>query len=278
MEKFDVNENYGFEEKKAENWLNKQRTLVTCSRGILSHQRELMMNLWSFLPHSKKDAKLEKAEVVEQLEELCESRDCSNLLYFQARGKSLYLWSCKYPDGPSVYYQLHNVVAAEDYRFMGNCLKGSRAFLSFDVSFKAKPHMELIKNMLVDTFNVPKHHPKSMPFFDKVFSFNHIEETGTVCFRHYQINKTGSKVEDVELIEIGPRFDMQLVKIFDGFMGGKVLYSNEAYETPRTLRVKEKQIITKKRIKKMNAKKEKEDRTKSNLKYEDDDSLDEFLG
>lgn len=229
-------DDYGFETKKAENWYNKQRTLLTCSRGILANERQLMKNLSALLPHSKKDSKLEKDEVKQQLQELCETRDCKNVLFFETRGKQLYLWMCKYPDGPSIYYQVNNVVAAEDHKLQGNCLKASRAFLSFDEHFSKIPHLSLQKAMFVDSFNLPKNHPKTQPFFDKTFSFNYNMSDDTVNFRNYQINKNGPKITDVELIEIGPRFDLQIIKAFDGFMGGKVIYTNKAYSSPKEIK------------------------------------------
>lgn len=233
-----ISDDYGFKTKKAENWHNKQRTLLTCSRGILANERQLMKNLSALLPHSKKDSKLEKDEIKEQLHELCEVRDCKNVLFFETRGKQLYLWVCKYPDGPSVYYQVNNLVTAEDHKFTGNCLKASRPFLSFDENFSKLHHLGLQKAMLVDCFNLPKNHPKCQPFFDKTFSFTYNMLSDTVSFRCYQINKSGPKTADVELIEIGPRFDLQIIKAFDGFMGGKVIYTNRTYASPKELKRK----------------------------------------
>jgi len=40
------------------------------------------------------------------------------------------------------------------------------------------------------------------------------------------------------LIEIGPRFCLQPIKIFDGTMGGEALWQNEKYITPGKLRSK----------------------------------------
>jgi len=33
----------------------------------------------------------------------------------------------------------------------------------------------------------------------------------------------------LELIEIGPRFTLEPIKIFEDFMGGKTIYANELY-------------------------------------------------
>jgi len=49
-----------FQSEKNNTWKNKQRTLVVCSRGINPRHRHLMLDIYSLLPHGKKDFKLEK--------------------------------------------------------------------------------------------------------------------------------------------------------------------------------------------------------------------------
>ena len=79
----------------------------------------------------------------------------------------------------------------------GNCIKGSRPVLSFDGSFTSDPFMELQRELFIHTFNVPKHHPKSMPCCDRVFSF--VKESDTsynIWLRHFEIQyeKAGKEV------------------------------------------------------------------------------------
>lgn len=274
--KVQINDDYGFETKKSENWHNKQRTLLTCSRGILANERQLLKNLAALLPHTKKDSKLEKDEMRTQLLELCEIRDCKNVLFFETRGKQLYLWVCKYPDGPSLYYQVNNLVTAEDHKFMGNCLKTSRPFLSFDENFSQQPHLSLQKALLVDCFNVPKNHPKIQPFYDKTFSFTYVPANDSVSFRSFQINKSGSKTADVELIEMGPRFDLQIIKAFDGFMGGKVIYTNRGYSSPKELKRKQRAEERNEQMEK-EAKKKRQEIKIADRKNDRKDSYEEYI-
>lgn len=81
----------------------------------------------------------------------------------------------------------------------GNCLRGSRPLLSFDPQFTKDPHYNLLKELLTQIFGVPKHHPKSQPFFDHVYTFMILDNR--IWFRNYQILS-----EDGALAEIGPRF------------------------------------------------------------------------
>jgi ribosome biogenesis protein BRX1 len=101
----------------------------------------------------------------------------------------------------------------------------------------------MTKEMLIHTFGTPRHHPKSKPFYDHVFSFNQLD--GKVFFRNYQIvnekNDTFTSEDDVSklsLIEIGPRFSLCPIKAFDGTMGGEALWQNSQYISPTKLRGK----------------------------------------
>jgi len=94
-----------FDSKKEERWINKQRCLIVASRGINERHKSLIGDLVSLMPHSKKDAKLEKRDIPEQISELCFTHSCSNFMYFEARRKTdLYLWIGRFPDGPSAKF------------------------------------------------------------------------------------------------------------------------------------------------------------------------------
>lgn len=86
-----------------------------------------------------------------------------------------------------------------ELKMTGNCLRGSRPLLSFDPQFTKDPHYALLKELLIQTFGVPYHHPKSQPFFDHVYTFMILDNR--IWFRNYQILS-----EDGALAEIGPRF------------------------------------------------------------------------
>lgn len=84
----------------------------------------------------------------------------------------------------------------EELKFTGNCLKGSRALLSFDPTFETAPHYQMMKEMFMQIFGTPYHYPKSQPFIDHVFTFSILDNR--VWFRNYQIME-----EDGSLVEIG---------------------------------------------------------------------------
>jgi ribosome biogenesis protein BRX1 len=90
---------------------------------------------------------------------------------------------------------------------------------------------------------------------------------GRIWFRHYQMiekkkNETNESHsnEELSLVEIGPRFVMNLVRILDGSFSGSTLYENPTFVTPNTSRklVKmEKQSAYKARQKAVEDRKEK---------------------
>lgn len=96
---------------------NKQRVLILSSRGVTYRHRHLLNDLYSLLPHSRKDAKLDTKTKLYQLNELAELYNCNNVLFFEARkGKDLYIWMSKAPNGPTVKMHLQNRARTLLYR------------------------------------------------------------------------------------------------------------------------------------------------------------------
>ncbi|KAG8187570.1 hypothetical protein JTE90_025905 [Oedothorax gibbosus] len=213
-------------DNKRGKWINRQRVLVFASRGIAFRDRHLMNNLKTLLPHSKTESKMDKKCPLLMINEICEIKNCNHCIYFEnKKHKDLYMWVAKVPSGPSAKFLIENVHTMEELKLTGNCLKASRPILSFDNSFDKEPHLMLLKELFIQVFDTPKGHPKSQPFFDHVFTFKFLDNR--IWFRNYQIEEDG-----VSLVEIGPRFVMNLIKIFDGSFCGSVLYTNTGYVTP----------------------------------------------
>ena len=87
----------------------RQRVLILSSRGVTYRHRHLLNDIYALLPHSRKDAKLDTKTKLYQLNELAELYNCNNVLFFEARkGKDLYVWMSKAPNGPTVKMHLQN--------------------------------------------------------------------------------------------------------------------------------------------------------------------------
>ena len=224
--------------------------------------RHLLNDLYSLLPHSRKDAKLDTKTKLYQLNELADLYNCNNVFFFEARkSKDLYIWMSKPPNGPTVKFHLQNLHTMEELHFTGNCLKGSRPVLSFDATFDSAPHLKLIKELLTQTFGVPKGARKTKPFVDHVMAFTVADNK--VWTRVYQINETeagktsaipeqglpmpsatevtsakGKKDSETKLnlVEIGPRFVLTPIIIQEGSFGGPIIYENKEFVSPNQVR------------------------------------------
>lgn len=174
----------------------------------------------------------------------------------------------------------------EELRMTGNCLKGSRPLLSFDPMFDNDLHYSLLKELFVQVmstsdlpmpkvlfscvfqiFGVPNNHPKSQPFYDHVFTFNIVDHR--IWFRNYQIVE-----EDGSLAEIGPRFVLNLIKIFDSSFNGRILYSNPHYVSPNKYRRSLRSKVADKYKDRLSAKQSKELRQPKGSSYADVDQYD----
>ena len=194
---------------------NRQRVLILSSRGVTYRHRHLLNDLYALLPHSRKDAKLDTKTKLYQLNELAELYNCNNVLFFEARkGKDLYIWMSKAPNGPTVKMHLQNcqrhpldaspkthadnksllVHTMSELHFPGNCLKGSRPILSFDSTFDSAPHLLVIKELLSHTFGVPQGARKTKPFVDHVMGFAVAD--GKIWIRCYQVSETAISKSD----------------------------------------------------------------------------------
>jgi len=170
------------------------------------------------------------------INEICELKNCNNCIYFEVRKKTdCYMWVSKTPNGPSVRFHVTNVHTLGELKLLGNCLMGSRPLLLFDKTFDESPHWALLKEMFTQAFGTPRGHPNCKPFVDHIFSF-YIQDN-RIWFRNYQIvEKDGKKKIDPELVEIGPRFVLNPIRIFSGSFGGSTLYQNSNYISPNAIR------------------------------------------
>jgi len=179
-------------------------------------------------------------------------------MFFEARkGQDLYLWMSKPPNGPTVKMHVQNLHTMEELNFIGNCLKGSRPILSFDAAFEKQAHLRLLKELLTQTFGVPKTSRKVKPFIDHVMGFTVAD--GKIWVRVFQINesepgkkktadaeemdvdappkKKGGRSElDISLVEIGPRFVLTPIVIQESSFGGPIIYENKEFVSPNQIR------------------------------------------
>jgi len=212
---------------KSKRWVNKQRVLVFAQRGISFRSRHLMMDLRTLMPHSRAENKLHPKVKLSSISEICEMKNCNHCILFQMKKKKdLYMWISGVPHGPSARFLVENVHTMDELKLTGNCLKGSRPLLSFDNAFDSTKQFSLLKEMFTQMFGTPRNHPKSKPFIDRVMTFTIIDKR--IWIRNYQIVDQ----KEMSLQEVGPRFVLNLIRIFSESFGGSTLFENAEYVSP----------------------------------------------
>ncbi|CAD6214088.1 GSCOCG00011128001-RA-CDS [Cotesia congregata] len=211
---------------KKTKWINRQRVLVLAYRGINLRSRHLMEDLKRLMPHHRPEAKIERQKNLQAINEICEAKNCNKAILFEGRLKrDLFMWFANVPSGPSAKFLVENIHTMGELKLTGNCLRGSRPLLSFDESFSTDIQYGVLKELLTQIFGVPNQHPKSQPFFDHVYTFSILDNR--IWFRNFQI-----LTEDGGLVEVGPRFVLNPVKIFSGSFGGQTIWENPHYISP----------------------------------------------
>ncbi|EDW85356.1 uncharacterized protein Dwil_GK10567 [Drosophila willistoni] len=213
---------------KKEKWINKQRVLVFGARGISHRDRHLMRDIKTLMPHHRGESKMERTKSLSVVNEMCEMKHCTKAILFEGRRKrDLYMWlsNATGAAGPSAKFLIENIHTMAELKMTGNCLRGSRPLLSFDSKFDELPHLQLLKELFVQIFSVPNQHPKSQPFVDHVYTFTYLDNR--IWFRNFQILS-----EDGGLSEVGPRFVMNPVKVFEGSFTGQAIWENADYVSP----------------------------------------------
>ena len=214
------------------------RTLVFSTRGVSPRERHLIKDMRQLLPHSKKENKLdEKHKIRGHIKELCAGNRCDSTIFFENRKrKDLYMWLSMVPSGPSVRFHVLNIHTMKELKLTGNCIKGSRPVLHFDAAFESQEHLKPVRALLNRIFGTPRYHALSKPFVDHIFCFFWFDNR--IYFRNYQIvdQEISSREVERSLMEIGPRFVLNPIRVFSGCMGGKTVWANKQYITPNKMR------------------------------------------
>ncbi|TXT12839.1 hypothetical protein VHUM_01240 [Vanrija humicola] len=217
----------------------KDKVLMLSSRGVTQRMRHLLLDLETLLPHVKKDSKLDSKSSLHLVNELADLHSCNNALYFEARRhEDLYMWASRTPNGPSVKCHVQNIHTMDELKMTGNCLKGSRGLCVFDGEWDTKEEWKLLKEMFSHIFSVPRTSRRLKPFIDHILVFSILDNK--IWFRNYQIIEKDplhpSGPPQTSLVEIGPRFVLTPIRIFEGSFGGPTVFANQEFVSPAATR------------------------------------------
>jgi len=248
--------------------------MILPSRGLGFRFRHFMLDLAALLPHSKRENKLDTKNQLGIINEVCDLEDCDYVMFLEGRrSEDLYMWlSDASSDGPSAKFYVQNVHTAGELNMKGNCARKSRGIVSFSPEFDdpSIPHLSIVKRLLEQTFSIPQDYPKINPYYDHVISFSYLD--GRIWYRNYQIDEqpVSGSTGELGLLEIGPRFCMQVVKIHERSFSGPIVFKNEQFVSPNEIRNMAKQHASSKYVRRINEEKASAE-TKQKLALQEDE-------
>lgn len=139
---------------------------------------------------------------VSHIVQACRANDVTDLIVLhEHRGEPDGMVVCHLPYGPTAYFTLSNTVMRHDIPNIGT-MSEAYPHLVFH-NFKSKLG-ERVQNILKYLFPVPKDESK------RVITFSNQDDY--ISFRHHVFRKVENG-KDIELKEVGPRFEMKLYEI-----------------------------------------------------------------
>ncbi|KAJ3484342.1 hypothetical protein NLI96_g5711 [Meripilus lineatus] len=180
------------------------KIIVTTSRDPSSKLLQFAKEMRLVFPNSHR---INRGNyVVKELADACRANDVTDLVILhEHRGVPDAMIVSHFPHGPTVFFTLHNVNLRHDIEsYKASTVSEQYPHLIFD-NFSSKLG-ERIQDVLKYLFPVPKEDSK------RVMTF--ANEDDFISFRHHVFVKTSPK--QVQLAEVGPRFEMKPYEIRQG--------------------------------------------------------------
>jgi len=172
------------------------KIVVTTSRDPSSKLKQFAKEMKLIIPNSQR---LNRGGYeLKQLVEACRANEVTDfILLHEHRGVPDGLIICHLPHGPTSYFSLSNVVMRHEIPDVGK-MSEQYPHLIFN-NFSSKLGKR-VTNILKYLFPVPKEDSKRVMTFANDIDY--------ISFRHFTYKKVNGV--DVELEEVGPRFEMKL--------------------------------------------------------------------
>ncbi|KAJ3190015.1 snoRNA-binding rRNA-processing protein imp4 [Gaertneriomyces sp. JEL0708] len=198
---FDENQNVPtthIDDEYAQAGVHDPKILVTTSRDPSSRLQQFAKEIRLMLPNSQRVNR--GNYVLKEIVEACRNNEATDLVILhEHRGQPDGMVVCHFPYGPTAYFTLHNVVLRHDIPDRGTVSEQypHLIFHNFNSNLGNR-----VQNVLKYLFPVPKEDSKRVMTFSNDSDF--------ISFRHHVYYKVGN---EVQLAEVGPRFEMRLYEI-----------------------------------------------------------------
>lgn len=176
------------------------KIMVTTSRNPSSKLKQFVKEVSLIIPNAQRMNR--GGYEMKQLIEACRANDVTDfIVVHERRGDPDGLVICHLPYGPTAYFTLSNAVMRHDIPNIGT-MSEAYPHLVFH-NFKSKLGKRVM-NILKYLFPVPKEDSRRIMTF--------ANQDDYISFRHHTYKK-GEGGKNVELNEVGPRFEMKLYLI-----------------------------------------------------------------
>lgn len=178
------------------------KVLVTTSRDPSSRLKIFAKELRLVIPNAQRMNR--GNHDIGELVTACRANDVTDLLIVhEHRGVPDGLVVCHLPYGPTAYFNLSGVIMRHDIPEVGTLSEQYPHLIFHNLSTKLGLRVTSILKYL---FPVPKDDSR------RVITFANHDDV--VCFRHHMFRKLqGDGGREIELIEVGPRFQLKLYEI-----------------------------------------------------------------
>ena len=138
---------------------------------------------------------------MEELVEVCRNNEATDLIIVhETRGEPDGIIISHFPHGPTAYFGLYNCILRHDVEEVEKMSLAYPHLIFHNFSTKLG---ERVQNILKYLFPVPKDESKRVVTFSNDQDF--------ISFRHHMYEKSSKK--EIELKEIGPRFELKLYQV-----------------------------------------------------------------
>jgi U3 small nucleolar ribonucleoprotein protein IMP4 len=178
------------------------KVLVTTSRDPSSRLQQFAKEVRLIFPNSQRINR--GSHVISEIVAACKSNDVTDLIILhEHRGVPDGLIVSHLPHGPTAFFSLSNVVLRHDIPDAMES-KVSEAYPHLIFSGLSTRLGQRTQNILKHLFPVPKDESQ------RIMSF--VNQNDYISFRHH-VHKKATGKDDIDITEIGPRFEMRLFQI-----------------------------------------------------------------
>ncbi|KAG4103741.1 anticodon-binding protein [Neocallimastix lanati (nom. inval.)] len=174
------------------------KVLITTSRDPSSRLQQFAKEMKLIFPNSQR---INRGNyVIKDVVNACKSNEVTDLIILhEHRGQPDGMIVSHFPYGPTAYFTLNNVVLRHDIPDRGTVSEAYPHLIFNNFTTKLGTR---VSNILKYLFPVPKDDSK------RVITF--ANDSDFISFRHHVYYKIG---QDIQLAEVGPRFEMKLYEI-----------------------------------------------------------------